>query len=106
MNLIEDQNDREVKFLKADLLIEERRMEEAESIYQELAASEDESFEVLLDIFMTYMDANQMDYAEKWLNKIERKGYNEKNSQKYRDALCDFCMTFGQPERFSGLFAA
>jgi tetratricopeptide (TPR) repeat protein len=104
MNLIEDQNDREVKFLKADLLIEERRMEEAESIYQELAASEDESFEVLLDIFMTYMDANQMDYAEKWLNKIERKGYNETNSQKYRDALCDFCMTFGQPERATHAF--
>ena len=104
MNLIEDTSDREVKFLKADLLMEERRMEEAEYIYQELAKSEDESFEVLLDIFMTYMDANQMDYAEKWLNKIERKGYNETNSQKYRDALCDFCMTFGQPERATQAF--
>ena len=104
MNLIEDPSDREVQFLKADLLMEERRMEEAEYIYQELATSEDESFEVLMDIFMTYMDANQMDYAEKWLNKIERKGYNETNSQKYRDALCDFCMTFGHPERATNAF--
>ena len=104
MELIEDQTDREVKFLKADLLIEERRMEEAEYIYQELAKSEDESLEVLMDIFMTYMDTNQMDYAEKWLNKMERKGFNETNSQKYRDALCDFCMTFGQPERATNAF--
>ena len=99
MNLIEDPTDREVKFLRADLLMEERRMDEAEAIYEELALCEDESFEVLMDIFMTYLDANQMDYAEKWLKKIEQKGYNENNSQKYRDALCDFCMTFGKPER-------
>ena len=104
MNLIEDTSDREVKFLKADLLIEERRMEEAESIYRELAASEDESLEVLMDIFMTYMDTNQMEYAQKWLDKIEEKGFNERNSQKYRDALCDFCMTFGQPERATNAF--
>ena len=47
MNLIEDTSDREVKFLQADLLMEEHRMEEAETIYQELAKSENESFEVL-----------------------------------------------------------
>ena len=40
MNLIEDTSDREVKFLKADLLMEERRMEEAEIIHQELAKSD------------------------------------------------------------------
>lgn len=104
MNLIEDPSDREVQFLKADLLMEERRMDEAEAIYEELAASEDESLEVLLDIFMTYMDANQMEYADKWLEKIQNKGYNETNSQKYRDALCDFCMTFGQPEKATNAF--
>jgi len=104
MNLIEDTSDREVKFLKADLLIEERRMEEAESIYEELAISEEESLEVLMDIFMTYMDTNQMNYAEKWLNRIEQRGFNETNSQKYRDALCDFCMTFGQSERANKAF--
>ena len=85
MNLIEDASDREVKFLKADLLMEEHRMEEAEIIYEELAASEDQSFEVLLDIAMTYMDANQKEYAAKWIKKIQEKGYNETNSQKFRD---------------------
>ena len=67
MNLIEDTSDREVKFLQADLLMEEHRMEEAETIYQELAKSENESFEVLLDIALNYMDANQGDYTAKWL---------------------------------------
>lgn len=104
MRLIEDPSDREVLFLKAELLMEERRMEEAESIYEELATSEDESLEVLLDIFMTYMDANQKDYASKWLKKIKAKGYNETNSQRYRDALCDFCMTFGYPEKATNAF--
>ena len=85
MNLIEDQSDREVKFLKADLLMEEMRLTEAEAIYQELAESEDESFEVLLDIAMTYMDANQKDYTNKWIDKIRQKGYNETNSQRFRD---------------------
>ena len=90
MNLIEDPSDREVQFLKADLLIEERRMEEAETIYQALAETENESFEVLLDIALTYMDANQKAYAARWLEKLREKGYNETNSQKFRDAWCDF----------------
>ena len=104
MNLIEDQSDREVKFLKADLLMEEMRLPEAEAIYQELAESEDESFEVLLDIAMTYMDANQKDYTNKWIDKIRQKGYNETNSQRFRDIWCDYCMTFGEPEKATQAF--
>ena len=104
MNLIEDSSDREVKFLKADLLIEEHRLDEADMIYEELAIAEEESFEILLDIFMSYMDTNQKEYAAKWLHKIEKKGYTEINSQKYRDALCDFCMTFGYPQRATKVF--
>ena len=104
MNLIEDTSDREVQFLKADLLMEERRMEEADAIYSALAQSEDESLEVLMDIFMTYMDTNQKEYAARWLKKIEEKGYNETNSQKFRDAWCDFCMTFGEPEKATNAF--
>ena len=65
MNLIEDTSDREVQFLKADLLMEEQRMEEAEAIHLQLAASEDHSFEVLLDVALTYMDANQKEYADR-----------------------------------------
>jgi len=104
MNLIEDPSDREVQFLKADLLMEEQRLEEAESIFEELAQSEQESFEVLWDIALTYMDNNQKDYALSWLNKLRQKGYNETNSQKFRDAWCDFCMTFNEPERATQAF--
>jgi len=104
MNLIEDTSDREVQFLKADLLMEERRMDEAESVFQELAESEEESFEVLLDIALTYMDANQKEYAALWMDKLRQKGYNETNSQKFRDAWCDFCMTFGCPEQATQAF--
>ena len=32
MDLIEDRSDREVRFLKADLLMEEKRMEEADHV--------------------------------------------------------------------------
>ena len=99
MNLIEDPTDREVRFLKADLLVEEKRMEEADAIYKELAESEEESLEVLLDIFLNYMDVHQKEYAKKWLDKIREKGFNENNSQKFRDAWCDYCMTFGYPEK-------
>ena len=104
MNLIEDPSDREVKFLKADLLMEERRMEEAEAIHLELAQTENESTEVLLDIIMTYMDANQKEYAAKWIGKLRDKGLNETNSQKFRDLWCDFCMTFGYPEQATQAF--
>ena len=104
MNLIEDTSDREVQFLKADLLMEERRMDETEAIFQALSETENESFEVLLDIALTYMDANQKEYAAKWLEKIRAKGYNETNNQKFRDAWCDFCMTFGEAERATQAF--
>ena len=104
MNLIEDTSDREVKFLQADLLMEEHRMEEAETIYQELAKSENESFEVLLDIALNYLDANQGDYTAKWLDILRDKGYNETNSQRFRDAWCDYCMTFGYPEKATEAF--
>jgi len=98
-DLIEDTSDREVKFLKADLLMEEKRIDDAELIFEELAETEEESLDVLLDIAMTYMDTNQKEYALKWLEKIRQKGINETNNQTFRDAWCDFCMTFGEPEK-------
>ena len=104
MNLIEDSSDREVQFLKADLLMEERRLEEADAIFEELAQSEDQSLEVLLDVVLTYLDVNQQSYALKWIRKIQEKGYNETNSQKYRDVWCDYCMTFGYAEKATNAF--
>ena len=99
MDLIEDTSDREVQFLKADLLIEEGRLEEADEIFQALAKSEDESAEVLIDIALSYMDANQELSSAEWLEKVREKGINETNSQKFRDVWCDFCTTFNQPEK-------
>ena len=104
MNLIEDPSDREVQFLKADLLMEERRLEEADAIFEELAKNEDESLEVLLDVVLTYLDVNQQELASKWITKIQEKGYNETNSQKYRDVWCDYCMTFGYAEQATNAF--
>lgn len=97
MNLIEDTSDREVQFLKADLLMEEGRLEEADEIFQTLAEAEDESADVLIDIVLSYMDANQKNQAFQWLKKVRQKGINETNNQKFRDVWCDFCMTFNEP---------
>lgn len=99
VNLIEDKSDREVKFLKADLLMDENKLDEAEAVFLELAEAEGESLEILMDITLAYMDANRKEYAAKWLKKINQKGINETNSQSYRDLWCDFCMTFGDAEK-------
>lgn len=97
-NLIEDTTDREVLFLRADLLIEEKKYKEAECIYQELAKAEGESLQILSDIVICYMDVNNKEYARQWLSKIEEKGYNQENSQIYRDLWCEYCMTFDNPQ--------
>ena len=99
MNLIEDMSDREVKFLKADLMMEEGRMDEADEVYRELAETENESIEVLMDIALSYMDANQKEMAHTWLEKLRTKGVDETNNQKFRDIWCDFCMTFNEPSK-------
>ena len=105
MNLIEDTSDREVKFLKADLMIDENRYQEAEIVFKELAENENYSIEILTDITFSYMDANLKEYAYKWLKKIEEKGYSLMNSQRYRNAWCDFYMTFsGEEEKAENVF--
>lgn len=96
--LIEDTTDREVMFLKAELLIEERKYKEAEFIYQELAEAEGESLQILSDIVICYIDVNNKEYARHWLSKIENKGYNQENSQTYRDLWSEYCMTFDNPK--------
>ena len=104
MNLIEDMSDREVKFLQADLMMEEGRMEEADEVFQELAETENESVEVLMDIALSYMDANQKEMAFAWLEKLRTKGINETNNQKFRDIWCDYCMTFNEPSMALGAY--
>lgn len=99
--LIEDQTDREVQFLKADLLMYEERMEEADAILRQLAEDEEYELDTLLDIIQDYTDANQRKYATKWWNKTQKrfniKALTKKN-QKLRDILCDYYALVNQPE--------
>lgn len=101
IDLIEDSSDREVKFLHAALLLEEQRVEEAEQIFQQLAASEDYALDTLLDIITEYIDANQEKYADQWLVLLGHKfdfTTLEKQNQDFRDVLCDFYTTFNKPD--------
>lgn len=99
-NLIEDTSDREVKFLQADLLIEENRLEEADEIFRQLAESEENDLETLMDIILDYVDVNQEKYAEKWFlfltEQYDIMTLPEKN-QRFRDVLCDYYTTFNKP---------
>ena len=101
MDLIEDRSDREVRFLKADLLMEEKRMEEADHVFEELAAYEEGKLETLIDIILAYIDANQEALAKKWIKHVgetyDLASLSQK-SQKFRDLLCDFYITFNNPE--------
>jgi tetratricopeptide (TPR) repeat protein len=100
-DLIEDSTDREVKFLKSDLLMEEGRMEEANENFKQLALAEDNDLDTLIDIIIDYIDVNQEKYAEEWLvylaKYFDMQKLPEKN-QRFRDLLCDYYTTFNKPE--------
>lgn len=99
---IEDSSDREVKFLKADLLMDENRMEEADEIFMQLAQDENYELETLLDIFQEYIDVNQQLYAERWFMYLS-KHFDitnlSKKEQNLRDTLCDYYITFNHAEQ-------
>lgn len=100
MDLIEDQSDREVKFLQADLLMEEGRMEEADLIFDQLANNEENELDTILDIILAYVDANQEELADIWFKRLNSSQnlveLTEKN-QRFRDVMCDFYITFNKP---------
>ncbi len=100
--LIDDTTDREVKFLEADLLMEEDRIEEADELFKQLARDEGNELETLIDIIYDYIDVNRADYAKKWLHHVSASydiaQLSEKHSH-FRDMLCDFYLTFNQPEK-------
>ena len=99
MEQIEEPHELEVKFLKAELLYGEEQQIEAERTYMELAESENESFEILMDIALCYIDFNNEKYSKKWINRICKKGYNLDNSQEFRDLWCNYCMTFNKQDK-------
>ena len=99
-DLIEDKSDREVKFLQADLLMEENRMEEADEVFNQLAIHEEEDLETLLDILLAYIDTNQEKYAEKWFLRIGQNHDMMKlplKDQRFRDVISDYYITFNTP---------
>lgn len=71
MRLINDQSDREVQFLQADLLMDENRAEEADEVLDRLARTEEEELDTLMDIVQAYIDYNRKDMAYKWLMRIK-----------------------------------
>lgn len=100
-DLIEDTFDREVKFLKADLLMEENRFEEADEIFCQLAKDEENDLDTLMDIMLDYVDVNQEKLAKKWFKYIAKQHdiiVLMDNNQRFRDVMCDYYTTFNKPE--------
>lgn len=100
MNSIENEPDREIKFLKADLLIEENRYQEADELFEQLAQSEEQELGTLCDIATVYIDNNQEELAAKWIKRIEQ-NYNThdelKGNELFSNVVCDFYCTFNHP---------
>ncbi len=101
-DLIEDKNDIEARFLQADLLMEQDKMEEADMIFQQMAAEEDNELDLLFDITMDYIEVNQAYYAAEWIKRINELYDIEKlvkKSRKFRDMMSEFHLTFNEPEK-------
>ena len=69
LDSLTDQQDYEVRLLKANLLIEQHRQEEAEAIIRQLLEEENYSTDSLLDIAGIYLDSQQLPTAYQWIQK-------------------------------------
>lgn len=83
---IEDQNDREVKFLKAELHLEEENLGEAKKILNELYEEENNT-ECILDIYNVYLDNGQESEALKWIKSAHK---NNPEDLEISKALAEF----------------
>ena len=86
LDSIEDQNDREVKFLKAELYFEENNIEAAKKILNELYEEENDT-ECILDIFNIYLDNCQEREALKWIKSAHK---NNPEDVEIAKALAEF----------------
>lgn len=78
-NAIPNQDDREVKFLRAELLIKDQRPDEAQQILQaacDTAKYEQDHF--IYDTISIFMDYMLWDYAEQWCEKLKKANPNYK----------------------------
>lgn len=72
-NAIPDQDDREVKFLRAELLIREQRNAEALEILKTACESEkEEQDHFMYDTIGIFMDYMLYDYADSWCRKLKK----------------------------------
>ena len=83
---IEDQSDREVKFLKAELHLEENNLKAAKKILNEIYEEENDT-ECILDIFNIYLDNCQEHEALKWINSAYK---NNPEDVKITQTLAEF----------------
>lgn len=99
--LIANSTDRECRFLQADMLMEEDRIEEAEEIFKQLVMDEEYEVDTLLDIIQDYTNANQEEYAGQWVDCLFAHSDMQtlpKTNQRLRDVLCDYYSTFNKPD--------
>jgi tetratricopeptide (TPR) repeat protein len=101
LKLITDQKDREVQFLLFDILTEEGNREEADRVMEELAADEEYSMEVMVDIMQLYVDNDQPEKAKEWYDRVD-KAYDIpeliRTRKRCRSIFCDYYMTVGDME--------
>lgn len=69
LDSIPDQSDREVRLTYATICIERKEIEQAEHIFQQIAAEEENDIMTVLDIADIYMDTNVPKHAYRWLQK-------------------------------------
>lgn len=77
-NSLSEQDDREVIFLRAEILLLTNQIEKADILFEKLAADEHYSKEVIVDITNVYIDNNMMEEAYRWISMQYQKTPNDK----------------------------
>lgn len=92
LDSLTDQQDYEVRLLKANLLIEQHRQEEAEAIIRQLLEEENYSTDSLLDIAGIYLDSQQLPTAYQWIQKAYQQ---DPDNIEVLNSLVDYYQTKG-----------
>ena len=97
LNQIKHYQSNEVKFLIAELCLNEGKSQEAFEIFEEISIMEDDPMEIWMDITLCYIDKGDKD-AFLWIQKMMNKGYTLDNSQEFRDIWCEYHSAFDMYE--------
>lgn len=103
-DLIADKDNREVKSLKALLLIKEDRWEEGDQILEGIAKENNYSTDVIADIIANYTNLGQKSLASKWLSIIRKKGYDYNKNDRLTEVLCNYYYAFDYYDQAITLF--